>query len=58
LARNLALRNRGLSVHDLNFAVQALVDRVLFLRIAEDRGLEPYEQLRHAADRKEVYPAL
>ena len=58
LARNLALRNRDLSVHDLNFAVQALVDRLLFLRIAEDRKLEPYEQLRQAADRKDVYPAL
>jgi hypothetical protein len=46
LARDLALHNPDLSVEDLNFAVQATVDRVLFLRIAEDRGVEPYGRLR------------
>jgi len=58
LARNLALRNRGLSVEDLNDAVQRTIDRIIFLRMAEDRGMEDYERLRRLADRKRVYPAL
>ena len=45
LAKNLALRNRRLSVHDLNFAVQRTIDRIIFLRICEDRGAEHYGQL-------------
>ncbi len=45
LARNLALRNPTLSQRDLNFAVQRILDRIIFLRIAEDRGIESYGQL-------------
>ena len=46
LARNIALRNPGLSQRDLNLAVQQTIDRIIFLRIAEDRGIEPYERLQ------------
>ena len=56
LARNIALRNKGLSSDDLNAAVQTTIDRVVFLRMAEDRGLEPYEQLLKLCDRAEIYP--
>jgi len=45
LARNLALRNAELTQRELNFAVQRILDRIVFLRIAEDRGIEPYGQL-------------
>jgi hypothetical protein len=45
LARNIALRNRGLSVRELNRAVQMTIDRLIFLRICEDRGIEPYHRL-------------
>jgi hypothetical protein len=45
LARNLALRNPGLSARELNFAVQQTIDRIIFLRICEDRGIEPYGEL-------------
>ena len=45
LARNMALRNEGLSFEDLNSSVQRTIDRIVFLRMAEDRGLEPYGQL-------------
>ena len=38
LARNVALRNPALSVHELNFSVQRTVDRIVFLRMCEDRG--------------------
>lgn len=44
LAKNFALRNPKLTVPELNFAVQRTIDRLIFLRIAEDRGIEPYAQ--------------
>ena len=46
LARNLALRNSSLPIRQLNFAVQRTIDRIIFLRICEDRGIEPYGQLQ------------
>ena len=45
LAKNIALRNT-LTVRDLNEAVQRTIDRIIFLRIAEDRGIEEYGSLR------------
>src|SRR5207247_6169212 len=45
LARNFALRNPNLSQRDLNFAVQRTIDRIIFLRMCEDRGIESYGQL-------------
>ncbi len=50
LARDIARGNPTLSVHDLNHAVQATIDRILFLRIAEDRGVEAYGLLRDLAN--------
>lgn len=55
LAGNIALRNKKLSLDDLNAAVQLTIDRVVFLRMAEDRGLEPYEQLLKLCERPEIY---
>ncbi|MBL9130537.1 MAG: hypothetical protein JNG86_05020, partial [Verrucomicrobiaceae bacterium] len=48
LARNLALRNPDLTQRELNFAVQRILDRIIFLRICEDRGIEDYERLKRA----------
>ncbi len=42
LAQNLAIRNTRLSQRELNFAVQRIIDRIIFLRICEDRGIEDY----------------
>ncbi|QXF12861.1 type I restriction enzyme HsdR N-terminal domain-containing protein [Sphingopyxis terrae] len=42
LAIDIAARNRGLDLRGLNNAVQVLIDRIVFLRIAEDRGIEKY----------------
>jgi len=56
LARDIALRNKGLSSDDLNAAVQLTIDRVVFLRMAEDRGLEPYAQLLKLCERPGIYP--
>ncbi|MGC9394602.1 MAG: Eco57I restriction-modification methylase domain-containing protein, partial [Anaerolineae bacterium] len=58
LARNLALRNPGLTVRQLNFAVQKTIDRLIFLRIAEDRGIEPYGRLRDTVQARDVYAHL
>ena len=55
LARNIALRNRNLSGDELNRAVQLTIDRVVFLRMAEDRGLEPCEQLLTLCQRPGIY---
>lgn len=54
-ARNIALRNKDLSSDDLNAAVQLTIDRLVFLRMAEDRGLEPYEQLLKLCERPDIY---
>ncbi|MCI0621405.1 MAG: N-6 DNA methylase [Acidobacteria bacterium] len=58
LAKNLALRNRKLSVHDLNFAVQRTIDRLIFLRICEDRGIEPDGQLQSLLNGENTYGRL
>jgi len=55
LARDIALRNKDLSSDDLNAAVQLTIDRVVFLRMAEDRGLEPYEGLLKLCERPDIY---
>ncbi len=55
LASNIALRNKNISLDDLNAAVQLTIDRVVFLRMAEDRGLEPYEQLLKLCERPDIY---
>lgn len=55
LARNIAVRNKDISHDDLNAAVQITIDRIIFLRMAEDRGTEPYEQLLKLCDRDGIY---
>jgi type I restriction-modification system DNA methylase subunit len=58
LAHNLALRNSSLTEHELNFAVQRMLDRIVFLRICEDRGIETYGTLQGTIKRSGVYAAL
>ena len=58
LARNLALRNPALTQRQLNFAVQATIDRIVFLRICEDRGIEPYGRLAALLNGERVYARL
>jgi type I restriction-modification system DNA methylase subunit len=58
LARNIAARNSDLSQRDLNFAVQQTIDRIIFLRICEDRGIERYGRLRELMSHDEVYLQL
>jgi len=58
LARIIALRNRSLSIRELNFAVQRTIDRILFLRMCEDRGIEDYGQLLKISAGDRTYPRL
>jgi len=58
LAHNIASRNRRLSVDDLNNAVQRTIDRIIFLRMCEDRGIETYGQLRNLLNDEYIYSGL
>lgn len=60
LAENIVARNKALSLSsgDLNFAVQMTIDRILFLRMCEDRDIEPFEQLQKISQKKGVYSEL
>ena len=58
LAHNIALRNPLLSQRELNYSVQLTIDRIIFLRICEDRGIEFYGQLRALLEGREAYTRL
>jgi len=58
LARNIALRNTNLTQRELNFAVQMTIDRMIFLRICEDRGIEQYGRLMSLLNGEKVYQRL
>jgi len=52
------LRNNAISQRDLNIAVQLTIDRIVFLRICEDRGIEDYERLLKLTKATGVYHKL
>jgi len=60
LAQNIALRNQALITDErqVNYAVQMTIDRILFLRICEDRGIEPDEQINDLCAAPGIYPRL
>jgi len=58
LARNLAARNPELSQREINFAVQKTIDRIIFLRICEDRGIEVYGGLQSVTGGPKIYARL
>jgi adenine-specific DNA-methyltransferase len=58
LAKNIALRNPALSIYNLNTAVQKIIDRIIFLRIAEDKGIEDENLLLTAAKTNNIYEKL
>lgn len=58
LAGVLSKRNPGLGAAELQFAVQAILNRLLFLRICEDRGIEPLETLAGLRNGTGVYQRL
>lgn len=59
IAKSIALRNPDLSIYELNDSVQKTIDRIIFLRIAEDRDMEKYGRLQTILEnKKEIYPQL
>jgi len=58
LARKIAIRNPKLTTRELNFAVQRTIDRIIFLRICEDRGMEQYGKLQSLMNGVNVYRRL
>ncbi len=58
LAKNIALRNAKLTVSEINEAVQRILDRIIFLRICEDRQIEESEILLSYTDKEDIYTKL
>ena len=52
LAKDLIQSNSGLTQADLNYLIQQTINRIIFLRICEDRDLEKYEDLKAVKDYK------
>jgi type I restriction-modification system DNA methylase subunit len=58
LAKDIALKNPRLTVPELNFAVQLTIDRIIFLRMCEDRGIEHYGQIQNLLNGTNTYRRL
>jgi len=58
LATSVARHNGTLSARTLNYVVQQTIDRIVFLRMCEDRNIEPYGHLASLAVDAGVYPRL
>jgi len=58
LAKSVARRNPTLDVRSINVAVQKIIDRILFLRIAEGRNIERYENLLKTTKGPGIYGRL
>jgi len=58
LAVNISWNNRTLDEDEINFVVQQTIDRIIFLRIAEDRSIEPYGTLKNAVKQGNLYQNL
>lgn len=50
LAENITENNPDISEDQLNYMVHRILNRVIFLRICEDRNQEPYEKLKNEVD--------
>lgn len=54
LAQDIITSNPGLDELEINFQVQRLLNRIVFLRICEDRDLERYETLQRVTSYEEL----
>ena len=57
-ARSVDFTTPGLPLDVLNLVVQSLIDRIVFLRICEDRGIEPHGTLKGLLQANHIYDAL
>ncbi len=58
LAVNISWNNKSFDEDEINYIVQQTIDRIIFLRIAEDRSVEPYGTLQHATKVGNLYRNL
>ena len=58
LAKDIAVNNPSLDIWQINFVVQKTIDRIIFLRICEDRGVEQYGRLMSLQNCDHVYKRL
>jgi len=58
LAQHILVKNASLTQRQLNFVVQQTIDRIVFLRIGEDRGIEDYGRLLSLTNGKNIYKRL
>jgi len=58
LAVSICKSNANLNDEEINFAVQATLNRLIFMRIAEDRGIEPYGNLKSVIEKSDTYGKL
>jgi type I restriction-modification system DNA methylase subunit len=58
LAKNLSLRNDSLTDRQLNVAVRRIIDRIIFLRMCEGRGIEEYGRLQSLLNGERSYKRL
>lgn len=54
LAQNLVENNADLSQDDINFLIQRMINKIIFLRICEDREIEKYETLKNIINYDEL----
>ncbi|OFX37770.1 MAG: hypothetical protein A2X08_01825 [Bacteroidetes bacterium GWA2_32_17] len=58
LATSISLNNKNLDEDELNFVIQQTIDRLIFMRIAEDRNVEFYGQLKNCITKGNYYQNL
>jgi len=58
LAEDVAFQNQDLTRRQLNMVVQTTIDRIVFLRICEDRNIEPYGRLQDNSRGTHIYANL
>jgi len=58
LATSISWNNKELEEDEINFVVQQTIDRIIFLRIAEDRGVEPENNMAQCIKSGNYYSNL
>ena len=58
LAKNIAIRNPQLSITELNYCVQKVIDKIIFLIICEYKHIESYGKLKELGESSNIYKNL
>ena len=54
IALDIIKNNEDVSDHDLNYFIQRFINKIIFLRICEDKNIEKYETLKKIASLEEL----